>query len=176
MEHWCPLSQPSFPGWRWSKQSGGWSSSLCLLYCSHPATSPRRALPLRSVHREAIGTRHLGGRILGKKGAGSECGVQSWISNFHAWKFVSMSNGCRSYLFDPTHWTHFSESAPRSEKVACVVPSECVRHCGVKVGCSNSAYPMLVMELMPNGKKTSMLRWLDGENVTLSRDRWMDEW
>lgn len=103
---------------------GGWSSSLCLLYCSHPATSPRRALPLRSAHREAIGMRHLGGRILGKKGAGSECGVQSWISNFHAWKFlspmilrlVSMSNGCRSYLFGPTHWTHFSESAPPPQR------------------------------------------------------------
>ena len=34
---------------------------------------------------------------------------------------------------------------------------------------------MLVMELMPNGKKTSMLRGLAGENVELSRDGWMDE-
>lgn len=37
------------------------------------------------------------------------------------------------------------------------------------------AYLMLVMELMPNGKKTSMLRGLAGENVKLSRDGWMDE-
>ncbi|XP_005908565.3 solute carrier family 5 member 4 isoform X1 [Bos mutus] len=44
-----------------------------------------------------------------------------------------------------------------TEKVACVVPSECVKHCGVKVGCSNSAYPMLVMELMPNGLRGLMM-------------------
>ncbi|KAI4569005.1 hypothetical protein MJG53_014623 [Ovis ammon polii x Ovis aries] len=44
-----------------------------------------------------------------------------------------------------------------TEKVACVVPSECVKHCGVKVGCSNYAYPMLVMELMPNGLRGLML-------------------
>lgn len=126
--------------------------------------------------------RHFGGRILGKKGAGSECGVQSWISNFHAWKFlspmmlqvVSMSNGCRSYLFGPTRWTHFSESAPTQRRWP-VLYLRNVKHCGVKVGCSNYAYPMLVMELMPNGKKTSMLRWLDGENVKLGRDGWMDE-
>ncbi|KAI4557553.1 hypothetical protein MJT46_014232 [Ovis ammon polii x Ovis aries] len=43
------------------------------------------------------------------------------------------------------------------KKVACVVPSECVKHCGVKVGCSNYAYPMLVMELMPNGLRGLML-------------------
>ncbi|XP_006051059.3 solute carrier family 5 member 4 [Bubalus bubalis] len=44
-----------------------------------------------------------------------------------------------------------------TEKVACVVPSECVKHCGVKVGCSNYAYPMLVMELMPNGLRGLMM-------------------
>ncbi|XP_055260647.1 solute carrier family 5 member 4 [Moschus berezovskii] len=44
-----------------------------------------------------------------------------------------------------------------TEKVACVVPSECVKHCGVKVGCSNYAYPMLVMELMPTGLRGLML-------------------
>nr|XP_005612460.1 solute carrier family 5 member 4 isoform X1 [Equus caballus] len=42
-------------------------------------------------------------------------------------------------------------------KVACVVPSECVKHCGVEVGCTNYAYPILVMELMPNGLRGLML-------------------
>ncbi|EPY81084.1 solute carrier family 5 (low affinity glucose cotransporter), member 4 isoform 2 [Camelus ferus] len=46
---------------------------------------------------------------------------------------------------------------PSSEKVACVVPSECVKHCGTEVGCTNYAYPMLVMELMPNGLRGLML-------------------
>lgn len=43
------------------------------------------------------------------------------------------------------------------EKVACVIPSECVKHCGIKVGWTNYAYPMMVMELMPNGLRGLML-------------------
>lgn len=41
---------------------------------------------------------------------------------------------------------------PSSEKIACTVPSECEKYCGTKVGCSNIAYPTLVVELMPNGE------------------------
>nr|XP_008540773.1 PREDICTED: low affinity sodium-glucose cotransporter isoform X2 [Equus przewalskii] len=44
-----------------------------------------------------------------------------------------------------------------TDRVACVVPSECVKHCGVEVGCTNYAYPILVMELMPNGLRGLML-------------------
>ncbi|XP_045881452.1 solute carrier family 5 member 4 isoform X3 [Meles meles] len=44
-----------------------------------------------------------------------------------------------------------------TEKVACVVPSECVKHCGVEVGCSNYAYPMMVLELMPDGLRGLMM-------------------
>lgn len=35
--------------------------------------------------------------------------------------------------------------------VACVDPAECERYCGTAVGCSNIAYPKLVVDLMPNG-------------------------
>ncbi|KAK2497983.1 hypothetical protein MC885_013800 [Smutsia gigantea] len=45
----------------------------------------------------------------------------------------------------------------RLKKVACVVPSECVKHCGTEVGCTNYAYPMLVMDLMPDGLRGLML-------------------
>ena len=38
------------------------------------------------------------------------------------------------------------------DKVACAVPSECEKHCGAAVGCTNIAYPTLVVELMPNGE------------------------
>lgn len=38
------------------------------------------------------------------------------------------------------------------EKVACTVPSECKKHCGTEVGCTNIAYPTLVVELMPDGE------------------------
>ncbi|XP_021061015.1 solute carrier family 5 member 4A isoform X1 [Mus pahari] len=44
-----------------------------------------------------------------------------------------------------------------TDMVACVVPSECVKHCGVDVGCTNYAYPMLVMKLMPMGLRGLML-------------------
>ncbi|KAM5200358.1 solute carrier family 5 member 4 [Hipposideros larvatus] len=44
-----------------------------------------------------------------------------------------------------------------TEEVACVVPSECVKHCGTEVGCTNYAYPMLVMNLMPDGLRGLML-------------------
>ncbi|XP_003791100.2 sodium/glucose cotransporter 5 isoform X1 [Otolemur garnettii] len=43
------------------------------------------------------------------------------------------------------------------DEVGCVVPSECVRACGAEVGCSNIAYPKLVMELMPTGLRGLMI-------------------
>ncbi|XP_069507705.1 sodium/glucose cotransporter 2 isoform X2 [Ambystoma mexicanum] len=42
-------------------------------------------------------------------------------------------------------------------EVACVVPSECERICGTAVGCSNIAYPKLVVSLMPTGLRGLML-------------------
>ncbi|NP_001075341.1 sodium/glucose cotransporter 1 [Equus przewalskii] len=44
-----------------------------------------------------------------------------------------------------------------TERVACVLPSECEKYCGIKVGCSNIAYPTLVIELMPDGLRGLML-------------------
>ncbi|XP_069850886.1 solute carrier family 5 member 4 [Dipodomys merriami] len=44
-----------------------------------------------------------------------------------------------------------------TDTVACVVPSECMKHCGVDVGCTNYAYPTLVLELMPAGLRGLML-------------------
>ncbi|XP_036024126.1 solute carrier family 5 member 4-like [Onychomys torridus] len=44
-----------------------------------------------------------------------------------------------------------------TDKVACVVPSECVKQCGTEVGCTNYAYATLVLELMPNGLRGLML-------------------
>lgn len=42
--------------------------------------------------------------------------------------------------------------------VACVEPEECLKYCGASVGCTNIAYPKLVVDLMPNGAwlKTSV--------------------
>ncbi|XP_059762891.1 sodium/mannose cotransporter SLC5A10 isoform X2 [Balaenoptera ricei] len=43
------------------------------------------------------------------------------------------------------------------DDVGCVVPSECLRACGTEIGCSNIAYPKLVMELMPTGLRGLMI-------------------
>lgn len=36
-------------------------------------------------------------------------------------------------------------------EVACTIPSECEKICGNNEGCSNIAYPKLVLEIMPSG-------------------------
>ncbi|XP_054646672.1 sodium/glucose cotransporter 4 isoform X2 [Dunckerocampus dactyliophorus] len=43
------------------------------------------------------------------------------------------------------------------DEVACVDPEVCQRVCGASVGCSNIAYPKLVVELMPVGVRGLML-------------------
>uniref|UniRef100_A0AAY4EZR4 Sodium/glucose cotransporter 4 n=1 Tax=Denticeps clupeoides TaxID=299321 RepID=A0AAY4EZR4_9TELE len=43
------------------------------------------------------------------------------------------------------------------DEVGCVDPAECQRICGVTVGCSNIAYPKLVVELMPVGMRGLMI-------------------
>ncbi|XP_037340484.2 sodium/glucose cotransporter 1-like [Pungitius pungitius] len=41
--------------------------------------------------------------------------------------------------------------------VACVDPDECLKYCDASVGCTNIAYPKLVVDLMPNGLRGLML-------------------
>lgn len=41
-----------------------------------------------------------------------------------------------------------------TDEVGCVDPDECFKICGATVGCSNIAYPKLVVELMPVGMVT----------------------
>ncbi|KAG9350876.1 hypothetical protein JZ751_024765 [Albula glossodonta] len=43
------------------------------------------------------------------------------------------------------------------DEVGCVVPEVCERVCGAAVGCSNIAYPKLVVELMPVGMRGLMI-------------------
>ncbi|KAM7369081.1 hypothetical protein PAMP_013378 [Pampus punctatissimus] len=44
-----------------------------------------------------------------------------------------------------------------TDEVACVEPAECEKYCGASVGCTNVAYPKLVVDLMPNGLRGLML-------------------
>ncbi|XP_075390786.1 solute carrier family 5 member 4-like [Tenrec ecaudatus] len=44
-----------------------------------------------------------------------------------------------------------------TDKVACVVPSECLRHCGTSTGCSPIAYPILMVKLLPSYVRGLML-------------------
>lgn len=39
------------------------------------------------------------------------------------------------------------------ELVGCATPDDCVAACGNKAGCTNIAYPLLVVQLMPNGAR-----------------------
>ena len=39
------------------------------------------------------------------------------------------------------------------DEVACALPEECEKICGTPTGCSNTAYPKLVMEILPTGLK-----------------------
>lgn len=41
-----------------------------------------------------------------------------------------------------------------TDEVGCVVPEVCKKVCGTEVGCSNIAYPKLVVSVMPNGEKS----------------------
>uniref|UniRef100_A0A8C7Z468 Sodium/mannose cotransporter SLC5A10 n=1 Tax=Oryzias sinensis TaxID=183150 RepID=A0A8C7Z468_9TELE len=43
------------------------------------------------------------------------------------------------------------------DSVGCVDPEECVRVCGAEVGCTNIAFPKLVIELMPSGLRGLMI-------------------
>ena len=43
------------------------------------------------------------------------------------------------------------------DQVACVEPEECKAICGQTSGCTNIAYPLLVLELMPTGARGLML-------------------
>uniref|UniRef100_A0A8D3DAK1 Sodium/glucose cotransporter 1 n=1 Tax=Scophthalmus maximus TaxID=52904 RepID=A0A8D3DAK1_SCOMX len=43
------------------------------------------------------------------------------------------------------------------DEVACVEPELCEQYCGASVGCTNIAYPKLVVDLMPNGLRGLML-------------------
>ncbi|KAI4902007.1 hypothetical protein NFI96_018711 [Prochilodus magdalenae] len=44
-----------------------------------------------------------------------------------------------------------------SDSVGCVDPEECMKVCGAEVGCSNIAFPKLVIELMPSGLRGLMI-------------------
>lgn len=43
------------------------------------------------------------------------------------------------------------------DRVACSVPEKCMEICGSEVGCTNIAYPELVLKLMPTGEKYQTL-------------------
>nr|XP_033812445.1 sodium/glucose cotransporter 1 [Geotrypetes seraphini] len=44
-----------------------------------------------------------------------------------------------------------------TDEVACVSPTVCKEYCGTEVGCTNFAYPKMVVDLMPDGLRGLML-------------------
>ena len=45
-----------------------------------------------------------------------------------------------------------------SDEVACVDPEMCMKACDNPIGCSNIAYPKLVLELLPEGKNLAQVK------------------
>ncbi|XP_063056320.1 sodium/glucose cotransporter 4 [Engraulis encrasicolus] len=54
-------------------------------------------------------------------------------------------------------WPGMMSRALFPDEVGCVDPTECERICDARVGCSNIAYPKLVVELMPQGLRGLMI-------------------
>ena len=44
-----------------------------------------------------------------------------------------------------------------TNEVACVDPQECYKFCQSEVACFNTAYPLLILRLLPNGVKGLMM-------------------
>ncbi|KAL3318596.1 Sodium/myo-inositol cotransporter [Cichlidogyrus casuarinus] len=44
-----------------------------------------------------------------------------------------------------------------TQEIACASPEECMQSCGQASGCSNLAYPKLVMNILPNGLRGALL-------------------
>jgi len=44
-----------------------------------------------------------------------------------------------------------------NEEIGCTEPSECLRFCGSSKGCSNVAYPKLIIDMMPDGARGIMV-------------------
>lgn len=44
-----------------------------------------------------------------------------------------------------------------TNEIACVDPDACFEFCGSRVSCTNSAYPKLVLELLPGGMRGVIL-------------------
>lgn len=47
-----------------------------------------------------------------------------------------------------------------SEEIACVDPEKCMEFCGSRNGCSNIAYPKLIIDMMPPGARGLMVNQL----------------
>lgn len=43
-----------------------------------------------------------------------------------------------------------------TDEIACADPDKCLEFCGNKTGCSNIAYPLIVMRLMPEDKYSNV--------------------
>ena len=54
------------------------------------------------------------------------------------------------------------------DTVGCADPDECREVCDIESGCTNIAYPMLVLELMPTGWQI-FANIFDGKNVEFKK-------
>ncbi len=45
----------------------------------------------------------------------------------------------------------------QTEEIGCTDPEKCMKYCGSRTGCSNIAYPKLIIDMMPPGARGLMV-------------------
>lgn len=66
-------------------------------------------------------------------------------------------NGLTHFPLSTIHVRLFTVDLCVSDEVACADPASCEVACGQRTGCTNMAYPLLVMRLMPVGARGLMV-------------------
>ena len=61
------------------------------------------------------------------------------------------------FLFFLFTWIYFYIFLSIKDEVACADPAECMKYCESPNGCSNLAYPRMVIDLLPSGARGLML-------------------
>ncbi|XP_034417513.1 sodium/myo-inositol cotransporter isoform X2 [Cyclopterus lumpus] len=71
--------------------------------------------------------------------------------------WMKTSHGQASFLARPLHLFGMISRILFADELACIGPEHCMSVCGSQAGCSNLAYPRLVMAVMPVGLRGLMM-------------------
>lgn len=151
---------PLNPTWTGTRVPRAWN---CV---SQPDSAPRaqRVLlgsgpfPSATTEGSLASLRSGGGHLSGSPGQRDSssrppsCRSQWWMSIARAHWGGSPQPGANTRITTQTLMLPHPFLCPFPDAVGCVDPDECIQVCGIEEGCSNIAYPKLVVELMPAGE------------------------